>query len=138
MLSLRELVTPHIFLARDSYIVTEFKKRNSGEVLKFGNNPLLKSLTFCSHKGYTVTVKNVKTQISVCMRAFMYVQNMYQNVHYGYCLMTDGLLSGFVFSNFPPMKVYNLSNIFKEEEKKNLRKIKYKQKQNLQCSHHPL
>lgn len=48
----------------------------------------------------------------------MCIKNMYQNVHYDCCLMTDGLFSDFVFSNFPPMKVYNLSNIFKEEEEK--------------------
>lgn len=52
------------------------------------------------------------------MCAFMYIKNMHQNVDYGYCLMTDGLLSDFIVSNFPPINIYYLSNIFKEEKKK--------------------
>ena len=61
----------------------------------------------------------------------------------GYCLMTNGLWSAFVFFNFPPISMYYLSDtlgggggvcgVGGEE----LKKIKYKDKRKFPCSHHP-
>lgn len=45
-------------------------------------------------------------------------------------VLLDGFWSGsvFVFSNFSPINIYYLSDIFKEKGKNKLKKIKYKEK----------